>query len=463
MICKYFRLIVDQQQHFGQVHIDEDQYISDILDFIEEAETKLPPELSRIVKKTDFVVQVEQPEIGCLRLQPKIQKMKNVDFEHIHQLKSRGIKSSMKDPIKRIQIVLNRIFEHLLYFVEKEFHNKFGKLSPSVTGTNEALERIRGATSGPCGKSLEGQSDFSDLYSNCSSTLLIAAVKRACILAEFSQETIDYILDLIEVNMAHSYFKEPAGIFHTESGFSMGDICAASGSELILRISELDTYQALSDNDLFQFIKWYLRFRDDISFHLTGPMCKIMETMKIISTTYPAGLQLNTEISGFSGRFLNIRIYNSPSSTDPVTSIFRKSQCKFVIIPPNSNTDPSYKKCAGHTYFDMIRSNCSTQSEASRQFGIVETILTLKGFNTAQINRMKKQKRLSRLAVENKQRLYIGKVTFDNLVSTHKYMRNIFKIPEFDQERFSLPMKVPGRKLLQYIFTIRKMRKKLNF
>ena len=64
-----------------------------------------------------------------------------------------------------------------------------------MTGTNEALERIHGAKSGPCGKRLEGQSNFSDLYSNSSLTLLISAVKRACVLAGFSQETIDYILD----------------------------------------------------------------------------------------------------------------------------------------------------------------------------------------------------------------------------------------------------------------------------
>ena len=89
-----------------------------------------------------------------------------------------------------------------------------------------------------------------------------------------------------------------------------------------------------------------------------------------------------------------------------------------MIIPPNSNTDHSYKKCAGHTYFDMVRSHYSTKPETSL-----------------------------RLAVENKQRLYDK---WHLTTSSHlKYMRNIFKIPEFDQK-----VKVPGRKFLQYIFAI---------
>ena len=56
-------------------------------------------------------------------------------------------------------------------------------------------------------------------------------------------------------------------------------------------------------------------------------------------------------------------------------------------------------------------------------------------------------------AREFKQKLYTGRVTFDNVVSMQQFMRNVFQIKKFDN-RFSLLMKVPGKKMLQYIFTI---------
>ena len=45
--------------------------------------------------------------------------------------------------------------------------------------------------------------------------------------------------------MNHSYFKEPTGIFRTLEGFSMGDNSAARGSEIILRIHELDIFKKI--------------------------------------------------------------------------------------------------------------------------------------------------------------------------------------------------------------------------
>ena len=119
------------------------------------------------------------------------------------------------------------------------------------------------SNSDPQESSIEVQSDFTDLYSKGQKELLIGLVKTPCKISGFSQPTVDYIVALIKVNMENSYFKEPKGIFTMLCGFSMGDISAASGSELILRISEITTYLALSVNNLFEVIRWYLRFRDD--------------------------------------------------------------------------------------------------------------------------------------------------------------------------------------------------------
>ena len=43
----------------------------------------------------------------------------------------------------------------------------FGKLSPSVTGIDEAIDRIKKSKTGNWGESIELEGDFGDLYSNC--------------------------------------------------------------------------------------------------------------------------------------------------------------------------------------------------------------------------------------------------------------------------------------------------------
>ena len=67
--------------------------------------------------------------------------------------------------------------------------------------------------------------------------------------------------------MTHSYFHEPNGIYRTLNGFSMGDCSAARGSEIILRVYELEIYNDLAKHKLLKYVSRYLRFRDDVSVH----------------------------------------------------------------------------------------------------------------------------------------------------------------------------------------------------
>ena len=211
---------INEQQHFGKVKIKEDWYIRNILDFIKQAELNLPTELSKIITKSNFKWEENRPEIGVLRLQPKILKLKEINYANVSSLTSRGIKSSMKDPIKVVQQILD----------------KYSKWSPSVCGIDEAISRIKESKIGNWGQSVEIEGDFTDLYSNCNKNLLISSVNRACKLATLSENSMNYIQILIECIMNHSYFKEPEGMFKTLKGFSMGDCSAARGSEIILRI-----------------------------------------------------------------------------------------------------------------------------------------------------------------------------------------------------------------------------------
>ena len=49
----------------------------------------------------------------------------------------------MNDPIRVIQITLDRVFDHVLFYMEQEFHDKHNRLSPTVTGINEAIDQIK--------------------------------------------------------------------------------------------------------------------------------------------------------------------------------------------------------------------------------------------------------------------------------------------------------------------------------
>ena len=78
-----------------------------------------------------------------------------MSYEKINELKSCGIKSLMKDPIKNVQVIFDRIFDHILYYIEQHFHQQFGRMSPCVTGVLEALERIKATENREFGESID--------------------------------------------------------------------------------------------------------------------------------------------------------------------------------------------------------------------------------------------------------------------------------------------------------------------
>ena len=88
------------------------------------------------------------------------------------------------------------------------------------------------------------------------------------------------------------------------------------------------------------------------------------------------------------GKFLNIRIYNNPKTKVPLTTVLRKSQNKYNIIPPNSNTHKRYKRMAGLSYFKTARTHTSTSTELQNQFSVIYSILRGKGFTSKQIKYM---------------------------------------------------------------------------
>ncbi len=51
--------------------------------------------------------------------------------------------------------ILDNIYSHLLFYIENEFVRLYGKLSPSVTGIDEAITRVKKSKTGEWGNSIE--------------------------------------------------------------------------------------------------------------------------------------------------------------------------------------------------------------------------------------------------------------------------------------------------------------------
>ena len=335
-------------------------------------------------------------------------------------------------------------------------------LSPSVNGIDEAIERIKNSTTGSWGSSVELEGDFGDLYSNCQEHLLLSCIKTSCKMAKLSDDSYSYIEQLVQCVMRHSYFLEPSGTFRTLNGFSMGDCSAARGSEIILRIYEFNIWKKLISSGLKINVKRFLRFRDDVSLHISGSNDEIREVLKIIITGYPREIQFNVESNIIWGKFLNIRIFNDPSSIIPCTSVLRKENFKYDIIPFTSNVPHHFKMMAGISYFRTARSHTNSKFELKNQNKIVHTILKLKGFPVPLINRMK-TRRTDQPSKTDPAKKFLGTTTFDKISLRHFFVNQVFTESAIDQDLFFRPMSIPGPKLEQYVFTIKKMRNILNF
>ena len=124
---------VNAEQCFEKVDIKEADYLKDITSYVRNAKMFLSNELASIIPKSCFNLNILTPSLGSLLLMPKVLKLKTISPESVPLLKCRGKKSSMSDPIKSVQLALDHVFNHIIYFQEKHFVEKFGQNSPSVT------------------------------------------------------------------------------------------------------------------------------------------------------------------------------------------------------------------------------------------------------------------------------------------------------------------------------------------
>ena len=182
--------------------------------------------------------------------------------------------------------------------------------------------------------------------------------------------------------------------------------------------------------------------------------------MKIIASGYPAAIQFNVESRIVYGKFLNIRIFNYPARRSPVTSVLRKANAKYDIIPYNSNVNNRYKRMAGLCYFRTNRTHTCNNSARDRQDQVTKTILIAKGYPRHYIKRLRSYEHRASVVPKKK---FLGKTIHDGISKRHVFVKNVVKHSSVDLDKFYSSVDVPGKKLEKFVFTVKKMREILDF
>ena len=159
------------------------------------------------------------------------------------------------------------------------------------------------------------------------------------------------------------------------------------------------------------------------------------------------------------GWIFNIKSYNDSLTSAPFTTVLRKENFKYDIIPFNSNVAEHFKLIARRSYFRTARSHTSSKTEQKKQFKIVHAILKLKGFPKKMVYKMHSQ-RINTLKTNPKK--FLGTTTFDKVSLRHKFVSQFVRDSHVNTDLFYLPMAIPGPKLERFIFTIKRMCSILN-
>ena len=115
---------------------------------------------------------------------------------------------------------------------------------------------------------------------------------------------------------------------------------------------------------------------------------------------------------------------------------------------------------AGTNYFRTARTHCTNKKELKNQLKVIRCILNLKGFSKNQIKLMELHKKKDKPQQSKK---FISTIKYNECSKRHLHVKNLVKSIPINLDKYYMPMDIPDTKLEQFIFTIRKMRKKLKF
>ena len=114
----------------------------------------------------------------------------------------------------------------------------------------------------------------------------------------------------------------------------------------------------------------------------------------------------------------------------------------------------------GLGYFWTARTHTCSNEEYVHKSNIVKTILREKGFPTKIIIELENAE--NNQAKDSKVKRFIGTTVWDKVSKRHSFIKQIFNKFILNKETYYLHIFL-GKKLEKYIFTIKKMRTKLNF
>ena len=97
--------------------------------------------------------------------------------------------------------------------------------------------------------------------------------------------------------------------------------------------------------------------------------------------------------------------------------------------------------------------------ELETQYKVIQTILKCKGFSNKQIFKI----RNFRQTEELERKRFLCKTVYNEVSERHKYVVKTFMSCNINKEKYYKPREITGKKLERMIFTVRKMRKILDF
>ena len=128
-----------------------------------------------------------------------------------------------------------------------------------------------------------------------------------------------------------------------------------------------------------------------------------------------------------------------------MSSVLRKPNTKYDIIPYMSNVNISYIRMAGLGYFRTNRSHMRSRLALDGQDWVTKAILLATGFPVYFIKRLRT---FVSKSLQPKKK-FLGTTVHDKVSKRHLFVKNVIVVP------YS-PVDVPGKKLEQYVFTVKK-------
>ena len=90
-------------------------------------------------------------------------------------------------------------------------------------------------------------------------------------------------------------------------------------------------------------------------------------------------------------------------------------------------------------------------------------MLSLKGFSKSQISKIENLRNKRKNTLNDKKKKILTTIKFNECSNRHYFLRKFVKESSINLDNYYIPMDIPDKKLEQYIFTVKKMRKTLNF